>query len=418
LVACVFFHSHLVFGHDYERSLAVHHVKKIPQSVIIFHVIDNANWGEVDGTGIAGKFDGCFTSSSFTSSSVTHHHVHQTHNNNHHNQNPVCEMITSATNLSSNSELLPNMARKFRQRLHLQYNDMETLTTIHNDVITVGLYHIHTWVTISKGPQHKPDKLLLPTFYTMAESEESSVRFKALFDRTFKWFDGYSTTHPTSTVPRFYFRGWNQSEFISSKPFHQLVQGAAFVASTCHRGDWQSKRQNVVKELRNFIRVDGLGRCLHTPSIPEGFVLPPKLPGQGTTEAEHLQMKRQVISNYMFYFAFENSNEPGYVTEKVFDGLLAGTVPVYLGASTDCKKLIPHPKAVIFVDDFDFDMDRLGKYLLYLISNETAYEEHRIWREDFQNQLSNNKGFIAMGENQKSWPCRICQWALNKYMQE
>ena len=57
----------------------------------------------------------------------------------------------------------------------------------------------------------------------------------------------------------------------------------------------------------------------------------------------------------MFYLAFENSIEVGYVTEKLFDGLIAGTVPVFLGSAEDAKKLIPHPKSVIFLEDFKND---------------------------------------------------------------
>jgi hypothetical protein len=47
------------------------------------------------------------------------------------------------------------------------------------------------------------------------------------------------------------------------------------------------------------------------------------------------------------------------------------------------KKLIPHSKAAIFIQDFDDDIDRLVTYLNYLLGNETAYEEHRDWRKTF-----------------------------------
>lgn len=41
--------------------------------------------------------------------------------------------------------------------------------------------------------------------------------------------------------------------------------------------------------------------------------------------------KRDVLGNYRFAYCYENTDRiPGYVTEKIFDVLMAGTVPVYL----------------------------------------------------------------------------------------
>jgi hypothetical protein len=52
---------------------------------------------------------------------------------------------------------------------------------------------------------------------------------------------------------------------------------------------------------------------------PEGIVL------QDTGDTErNLILKRDVISKYLFNMAFENVLDPGYVTEKPWDALLAG----------------------------------------------------------------------------------------------
>lgn len=43
-------------------------------------------------------------------------------------------------------------------------------------------------------------------------------------------------------------------------------------------------------------------------------------------------VKREVLSRYKFCLCYENAIDiPGYITEKIFDCFLAGTVPVYLG---------------------------------------------------------------------------------------
>lgn len=50
--------------------------------------------------------------------------------------------------------------------------------------------------------------------------------------------------------------------------------------------------------------------------------------------------KYEVLSQYKFSLCFENMAMKGYVTEKIFDCLYAGTVPLYLGAP-DIEDLIP-----------------------------------------------------------------------------
>jgi len=50
--------------------------------------------------------------------------------------------------------------------------------------------------------------------------------------------------------------------------------------------------------------------------------------------------KYEVLSRYRYCLCFENMEMTGYVTEKIFDCLYAGTVPVYWGAQ-DIDKLIP-----------------------------------------------------------------------------
>ncbi|WP_332778396.1 glycosyltransferase family 10 domain-containing protein [Polaromonas sp.] len=50
--------------------------------------------------------------------------------------------------------------------------------------------------------------------------------------------------------------------------------------------------------------------------------------------------KYEVLSQYKFSLCFENMAMKGYVTEKIFDCLYVGTVPLYLGA-TDIEGLIP-----------------------------------------------------------------------------
>ena len=100
------------------------------------------------------------------------------------------------------------------------------------------------------------------------------------------------------------------------------------------------------------------------------------------------------------------------MTEKVFDALKAGTVPIYLGPKEDCQKLIPFEKAVIFVEDYmpesgdnESGVGRLTQLLEGLSSNQTLYEEHLQWRSGFTSDQITSKLLTV------PWPCRVCSWA-------
>ena len=41
--------------------------------------------------------------------------------------------------------------------------------------------------------------------------------------------------------------------------------------------------------------------------------------------------KLQTLEKYYFAISFENTDSPGYITEKIFDAMMAGTVPLYWG---------------------------------------------------------------------------------------
>lgn len=56
--------------------------------------------------------------------------------------------------------------------------------------------------------------------------------------------------------------------------------------------------------------------------------------------------KFEVLQQYKFCLCFENMAMNGYITEKIFDCLYAGTIPLYLGAP-DVEKYIP---STVYVD--------------------------------------------------------------------
>lgn len=71
--------------------------------------------------------------------------------------------------------------------------------------------------------------------------------------------------------------------------------------------------------------------------------------------------KLDTLRRFRFSICYENTRFPGYITEKIFDSLQAGTIPVYLGAP-DVADFIP-PGAFVHAADYP-DLDQLRRSLV------------------------------------------------------
>jgi hypothetical protein len=78
-------------------------------------------------------------------------------------------------------------------------------------------------------------------------------------------------------------------------------------------------------ELMKFIRVDVRGKC-GNPQWNESSM-------KNVPPSKWAEDKTHLSSEYLFTIAIENSLEYDYVTEKLWQPLAAGSIPIYLGAS-------------------------------------------------------------------------------------
>lgn len=80
--------------------------------------------------------------------------------------------------------------------------------------------------------------------------------------------------------------------------------------------------------------------------------------------------KLETLSKYRFSLCFENMPMDGYVTEKIFDCLYAGTVPIYLGAP-NIDSLLPKDS---YIDMRDFsDYKAMFHYVTNISDREWQY---------------------------------------------
>jgi hypothetical protein len=73
-------------------------------------------------------------------------------------------------------------------------------------------------------------------------------------------------------------------------------------------------------------------------------------------------LKSDIYSRTKFAYCYENSrNLPNYITEKIFDAMLSGCIPIYWGASNISQYIPPS----CFIDRRDFEsQEQLHEYLL------------------------------------------------------
>eukprot|EP00455_Lapot_gusevi_P051537 TRINITY_DN7714_c0_g1_i1.p1 TRINITY_DN7714_c0_g1~~TRINITY_DN7714_c0_g1_i1.p1 ORF type:complete len:384 (+),score=8.91 TRINITY_DN7714_c0_g1_i1:211-1362(+) len=123
-----------------------------------------------------------------------------------------------------------------------------------------------------------------------------------------------------------------------------------WIASNCE--PFAHHRLEYVRQLDRYIPIDRLGRCLRNREIPDAPV-------------------QVLMRPYKFYLAFENSICPDYVTEKLWNALQVGLVPVVIGPS-NIDMFAPTNHSIINALDFAGPRD-LAAFLWRLHLNRTEY---------------------------------------------
>lgn len=159
---------------------------------------------------------------------------------------------------------------------------------------------------------------------------------------------------------------------------------AMFISSRTDR----SGRRDYARELARHIPVDSYGRFLRNRTL--------------TTDLWR-STKLELIARYPFTIAFENSIATDYVTEKFYDPLVVGSVPVYLGAP-NVDEYAPGDHCYINVRDYASPR-ALAAYLKSLLESPDKYDELVAWkRRPLRPQ------FVSFLESQRSHPVlRLCE---------
>lgn len=192
-------------------------------------------------------------------------------------------------------------------------------------------------------------------------------------------FDIIMTTSLSSHVPVGYF-SWAEYDIMAPvQPKTDKAMAAAFISNCAAR----NFRLQALKRLKSSnVKVDSYGSCLGN--------------RDGNVD------KVETLERYRFSLSFENANEEDYVTEKFFQSLVAGSVPVVIGAP-NIQDFAPSPGSILHIKELT-DVESVAKTMKQLAENLTAYNESLRWKYD--GPSDSFKALLDMAAVHSS--CRLC----------
>lgn len=226
----------------------------------------------------------------------------------------------------------------------------------------------------------------------VAWSMECEENYPRLQDANFmRAFDATMLYRLDSDVPVPYFMYFSApTELFAALQAPPRVKTArapavSFISSRINH----SKRREYARALMRYLDTDSYGTFMHNAPIPND---------QGRLS------KLEFLPHYKFTLAFENAIARDYVTEKFFDPLICGSLPIYLGAP-NVETFAPGDHCYINVRDFESPR-ALADYLQFLLSDDDAYNAYFAWK-----QKPLRAEFVALIEKyRKHSITRLCEW--------
>jgi hypothetical protein len=207
------------------------------------------------------------------------------------------------------------------------------------------------------APNTLPSKL--PGQIWIASWMESEIWCPKVVDPGFMaQFDITMSHRRDSDVWAPYFGPW-----VLTCPLEPATSRAGGVVYVQSNDNDRCGQQDYVRRLMTRVKIDSFGRSLNNMRLAEDR-------GRET--------KMQIFGRYKLTLAFENSIARDYVTEKFYDPLAAGSVPVYRGAP-NIDELAPAPNCFINAARFA-SPDDVAAYLNHVLGSDGEYQRYLDWR--------------------------------------
>jgi hypothetical protein len=120
-------------------------------------------------------------------------------------------------------------------------------------------------------------------------------------------------------------------------------------------------REHIFHSINRYKKIDSAGPVLNN----TGYIIPRDgFPG--------VARKIDWLRDYKFTLSYENSSNPGYITEKIMNAFYARSIPIYWGSTT--SEVDFNPKAFINWHDY-LDDKKLLDRIIEIDNNDDLYNE-------------------------------------------
>uniref|UniRef100_A0A383W9Z5 Fucosyltransferase n=1 Tax=Tetradesmus obliquus TaxID=3088 RepID=A0A383W9Z5_TETOB len=253
-------------------------------------------------------------------------------------------------------------------------------------------YHVPSFSGMPMKKRH-PNQLRL------AMSLESASYYQALDSPEFMChFDAEMTYRQCAQVTNWYsLESFDELFKFPLVPFEEKQHAIAYVNSNCGAVSGRSSIMKALMALNGSkVPVHSLGNCDHNTPWPKGN-----------------PNKRQVFSKYKFCVTMENSLAHDYVTEKLWDGLAAGCVPIYLG-SPSALQMAPDASSIIMYDPKGkgnaSTVEQLDALMHEIGSNKERYEKMLAWKHKKVEEQPSPLFKYLWDVRKTSGECFLCQF--------
>ena len=137
----------------------------------------------------------------------------------------------------------------------------------------------------------------------------------------------------TNFEPEADFESIKQTCNILNKPNIDLSLKSRFCSFVC-RNDYVGTRKIIFDQLSQVDRIDCDGKFMNN---------------NNDLKLKYNDNKREYLKRYRFNLCPENSDSEGYITEKIFDSIISGCIPIYWGSENNPEPEILNQNAIFFI---------------------------------------------------------------------